>query len=87
MPYLEPVETEGEDKYPQYASTVSLTKENIQKLVKEKFEDIEINMEEKNMIEILEKNESGRVKTLRVGNKEITRSRGKNIIWIKVNKF
>lgn len=52
LPYLEPVETAGEDAYLQYLSEVELTKEEIQTKLKEKYENAEINWDEEKPIEI-----------------------------------
>ena len=80
LPYLQVVQTSGEDAYSQYSSKASLKQEEIVSKLKEKYSDIEINFEDEECIKILEYTESGRVKTIRFGNKEISRSRNKSNI-------
>lgn len=74
LPYLVSVETSGEDAYTQYSSEVNLSKEELLNKLKEKYADIEIDFSDAESIKILEYTESGRVKTIRFGNKEISRS-------------
>lgn len=67
-PYLQTVETSGEEGYSQYQSQVEFTKDELQSKLKEKYSDIELEL---NDIEIIERYESGRIKTIKFGNKEI----------------
>lgn len=87
LPYLEPVEVPGEDAYPQYSSNISFTKEEFIQKLKEKYSDISINFNDTNWIEIKEYTPGRRVKTVRFGNKELSRSADKNNFWIKISKF
>lgn len=73
LPYLQVVETSGEEAYQQYSSEVTLSKEELLSKLKAKYSDIEINFEDQESIKILEYTESNRVKTVRFGNKEIAR--------------
>lgn len=75
LPYLQPVETPGEDGYPQYASELNLTKEEFIQKMKEKYADFNINFDEENAIQINEYTPGGRVKKIKLGNKEIARNR------------
>ncbi len=86
-PYLQSVETSGEDAYAQYSSELSLTQEELLNKLKQKYSDIEIDFGNDESIKILDYTESGRVKTMKFGNKEIARSPSKNDFWIKINKF
>lgn len=74
LPYLNPVEVQGEDTYPQYSSRAEFTKEELLQKLREKYENIEINFDEENWYEIKEYTPGGRVKTVRFGNTEVTRS-------------
>lgn len=87
LPYLEPVEVPGEDAYPQYSSSVSFTKDEFIQKLKEKYSDIAINFNDTNWVEIKEYTPGKRVKTVRFGNKELTRSADKNNFWLKICKF
>lgn len=74
-PYLQSVETSGEDAYTQYSSEVTLTKDELLNKLKEKYKDIEIDFANNESIKIVDYTESKRVKTVKFGNKEIARSR------------
>ncbi len=86
-PYLQSVETSGEDAYTQYSSEIVLTKDELLSKLKEKYADIEIDFSNNESIKIINYTESGRVKTVKFGNKEIARSRSKNNIRVKIYKF
>ena len=86
-PYLQSVETSGEDAYSQYSSEVTLTKEELLNKLKTKYSDIQINFDLDEEIQILEYTESGRVSKVKFGNHEISRSRSKKHFRIKSNKF
>lgn len=75
LPYLNPVETEGEDAYPQYASEVEFSKDDFIKKLKEKYSEANVNFEDENWIEIKEYTPGKRIKKIRIGNKELARNR------------
>lgn len=85
--YLQSVTTAGEDAYTQYASEVELSKEELEQKVKEKYSDFQINWSEENCIQILELTESGRVKTLKVGNKNLSGVEARTIFGLKSANF
>ena len=64
-PYLQSVETSGEDAYTQYSSEVVLTNEELFNKLKEKYPDIEIDFSNNESIQIIDYTESGRVKTVK----------------------
>ena len=78
---MQSVETSGEDAYTQYSSEVTLSYEELLNKLKEKYTDIEIDFTNEQSIKILEYTDSGRVRNIRFGNKELSRSRSKNNIW------
>ena len=87
-PYLQVVETSGEEGYTQYSSEVQLTMEELVNKFKEKYEDIVVNLENINEeIKILEYTESGRVKTLKVGNKNIAGTEVRTILGLRSTNF
>ena len=51
-PYLQVVETSGEDAYTQYSSEATFSKEEFLSKLKEKYSDIEINFDDENAIVI-----------------------------------
>jgi stage II sporulation protein D len=65
-PYLQSVETSGEDGYTQYSSSVTLSKEELLQKMKESYPNITINWNEEQPIQITEYTESGRVKTIKI---------------------
>ncbi|MEI3402051.1 MAG: stage II sporulation protein D [Clostridia bacterium] len=87
FPYLKSVETAGEEGYKQYSSQVQFSKQELLNKIKEKYQDCEIDFSQQNCIEILEYTTSGRVKTIKFGNKEIAGTEARHNIRIKVHKF
>ena len=55
--------------------------------IKEKYSNFTIDYNAEDAIKILEYTDGNRVKTVKIGNLELSRSRGKNLIRIKVCKF
>lgn len=87
FPYLQSVQTSGEDGYTQYSSEVELTKDEFINKIKEKYQDFEINFEESNSIQILEYTESGRVRTIKLGNIQIAGTEARTIFGLKSTNF
>lgn len=86
-PYLKSVETAGEEGYTQYASQVVLGQQELLEKIKSKYNDCEINFEQSNCIQILEYTTSGRVKTIRFGNKEIAGTEARTLLGLKSTNF
>ncbi len=86
-PYLKSVETSGEDAYTQYNSEVTLTKEELQNKMKEKYPDFEIDFSQEGCISILEYTTSNRVKTIKIGNKEIAGTEARTIFGLRSTNF
>ena len=86
-PYLKSVETAGEEGYTQYASNVELSHQELLDKIQMQYEDCEINFEEQNCIEILEYTSSGRVKTIKFGNKEIAGTEARTLLGLKSTNF
>ena len=87
MPYLQVVETAGEDGYTQYNSELELTNEEILQKLKEKYEDIQIDFNNEEDIKILEYTSSGRVKTIKFGNNEISGTEARSIFGLRSTNF
>lgn len=87
MPYLQVVETVGEDGYTQYNSEVELTNEEILEKLKEKYADIQIDFNNEEDIKILEYTSSGRVKTIKFGNHEISGTEARSIFGLRSTNF
>lgn len=86
-PYLQVVETVGEDEYSQGVSEEVLTKEELIQKMKEKYNDFSIDWSEEEPIKILELNESSRVKLLKIGNINVSGVEARNIFGLKSANF
>ena len=86
-PYLKSVETSGEEGYTQYASEVTLTQQELLEKLKVKYEDCTIDFSTQNCIEILEHTTSGRIKTIKFGNKEIAGTEARTLLGLKSTNF
>ena len=66
LPYLQVVETSGEENYSQYSSEAIISKEELQNIMSNEYSDFTIDYNDTNCIEILEYTTSGRVKTIKI---------------------
>ena len=86
-PYLQVVETSGEDAYSQYSSEVSVNKEEFISKIKEYHAEFEIDFESDNQIEVLEYTEGNRIKKIKIGNLELSGVELRTIFGLKSAKF
>ena len=86
-PYLQAVETSGENEYSQYKSELLLTKEEFISKIKENHNDFKIDFNKENQIEILEYTDGDRVKKIKIGNLELSGVEIRNIFGLKSAKF
>ena len=86
-PYLQAVATAGEDAYSQYQSEVVLSKDEFIKKLKEKYIDFDIDFSKEDAIKVLEYTDSNRVKTIRIGNKELSGVEVRTIFGLKSANF
>ena len=86
-PYLQSVETSGEDSYSQYQSEVILSKQDFINKIKEKYDDFNIDFDEENCIQILEYTEGNRVKNVKIGNLELSGVEVRTILGLKSANF
>ena len=86
-PYLKSVETAGEEGYTQYSSQVVLTQQELLNKIKTKYEDCEIDFSQEDCIKILEYTTSGRIKTIKFGNKEIAGTEARTLLGLKSTNF
>lgn len=87
MPYLQVVETAGEEGYTQYNSEVELTNEEILEKLKQKYADIAIDFNNEEDIKILEYTSSGRVKNIKFGNHEISGTEARSVFGLRSTNF
>ena len=87
LPYLQVVETAGEEGYSQYASEIEFSNEELINKLKEKYEDIQIDFANGEEIKILEYTDGSRVKTIRFGNHEISGVEARTLFGLKSTNF
>lgn len=87
LPYLEPVETIGEENYPQYSSEVAMTKDEFIQKLKGKYEDAEVNFDTEEWAVIKEYTPGKRVKKIKIGNKELSGTEVRTIFGLKSANF
>lgn len=86
-PYLQAVQTSGEDAYSQYYSEVILSKEELVQKMTSKYSDFSINFEDEDAIKIIEYTEGERVKTIKIGNKNLSGVEARSLFGLKSANF
>ena len=86
-PYLQSVETSGEDGYKQYQSEVEFTQEELINKLKTKYADISIDFSNNEDIKIIDYTESTRVKTVKFGNQQLSGVETRTILGLKSTNF
>lgn len=86
-PYLQVVETSGEENYSQYSSEAEFSKDEIINKIYEKHNEISIDWNQEKPIEILEYTDSGRVKTIRFGNVNLSGVETRSIFSLRSSNF
>lgn len=86
-PYLQAVQTSGEDTYSQYNSEVVVTKDEFISKIKEYHSNLEIDFNLENQIEILGYTEGERIKNIKIGNLELSGVEIRTIFGLKSAKF
>lgn len=86
-PYLQAVETAGEENYTQYASSYECTKEEFANKMKEKHSNFEIDFTKEDCIKVLEYTDGDRVKTIQMGNIQISGVEVRTIFSLKSANF
>ena len=86
-PYLQSVETAGEEGYKQYSSEVVLSQEELIEKLKTKYEDISIDFSKDDDIKILEYTEGSRVKTIKFGNHNLSGVETRTLLGLRSTNF
>lgn len=86
-PYLQTVETAGEEGYSQYSSEVELSKEEFVDKMKNVHSDFNINFDEEDCIHILEYTAGGRVKNVKIGNYNLSGVEVRSLFNLKSANF
>ena len=87
LPYLQVVETAGEEGYTQYQSDVTFTRDELIEKLKTKYEDITIDFNNDDDIKILEYTDSGRVKTIKFGNHNLSGTETRSLLGLRSTNF
>ena len=86
-PYLQSVATAGEDAYSQYSSEAEFIEAEFEEKIKELHSDFEIDFDDENCIKIEEYTEGNRVKTIKIGNLELSGVEVRNIFGLRSANF
>lgn len=86
-PYLQVVETAGEENYSQYSSEAKFKKEEFIEKIKKEHEDFEMDFKEKNCIEIKERDKSDRVLTVKIGNLNLSGVETRTLLGLRSANF
>ena len=86
-PYLKSVETAGEEGYTQYSSQIVLNQQELLRKIQAQYDDCIIDFSQKDCIQILEYTTSGRIKTIKFGNKEIAGTEARTLLGLKSTNF
>ena len=87
FPYFQTVETSGEDIYTSYNSEIEISKDELIKVMLEKYSDFNIDFKDDNCIEILEYTEGNRVEKIKIGNIKISGVAARQLFGLKSAKF
>lgn len=86
-PYLQSVQTAGEDAYSQYASKVTLTKKEFKEKIKKEHSNFEIDFSKKDCIKVEEYTEGNRIKTIKIGNLNLSGVEIRNLFKLRSANF
>lgn len=87
FPYFQTVETSGEDAYTSFTSGMEVSKDEVVRIMLEKYSNFEIDFSKQECIKILERTDSGRVKKIQIGNTEISGTEARILFKLKSAKF
>lgn len=87
FPYLQSVQTSGEEGYSQYSSEVTLTQEELINKIRAKHSDFNIDISQQDSVKILEHTEAGRVKNIQIGNLKLSGVEVRSLLGLKSTNF
>lgn len=87
FPYLQSVQTSGEEGYSQYSSEVTLTQEELINKIRAKYSDFNIDISQQDSVKILEYTEAGRVKNIQIGNLKLSGVEVRSLLGLKSTNF
>lgn len=86
-PYLQVVETAGEEAYSQYSSEAVFSKTEFINKVKKEYKDFEINFDENDNIRIEKRDESNRVLVVKIGNLSLSGVETRTLLGLRSANF
>ena len=86
-PYLQSVETAGEDAYSQYSSKAIFTKKEFQEKIKKVYTNFKIDFSKEDCIKIKEYTEGNRVKKVQIGNLELSGVEVRTLLGLRSANF
>lgn len=86
-PYLQSIQTSGEESYSQYSSEVEISKDEFIFKIKSSYSDFSINFDDNNCIKIEEYTTGGRIKTIKIGNHNFSGVEIRKIFGLKSANF
>lgn len=87
LPYLKSVQTSGEEAYTQYYSEVTISKVEFEEKIKERYPDFYINYSENECVKILEYTNGDRVKTIKIGNLNLSGVEVRTLLGLRSANF
>ncbi len=86
-PYLQSVQTAGEDAYSQYASEKTVTKKEFEQTIKKVHSNFKIDFTKEDCIKIKEYTQGNRIKTVQIGNLELSGVEVRTIFGLRSANF
>ena len=86
-PYLQSVSTSGEDAYSQYNSEAEFTKKEFEEKIKKEHSDFKIDYKKEDCIKVEEYTEGNRVKSVKIGNLDLSGVEVRNIFGLRSANF
>lgn len=87
FPYLQSVQTSGEESYSSYSSEITISKDELVQKMLEKYNNFQINFNSSDCIQILELTESNRIKNIKIGNINLSGVEVRKIFGLKSAMF
>ena len=86
-PYLQSVSTSGEDAYSRYNSEAEFTKKEFEEKIKKEHSDFKIDYKKEDCIKVEEYTEGNRVKSVKIGNLDLSGVEVRNIFGLRSANF
>ncbi len=86
-PYLQSVQTSGEDAYSQYNSELIINKEEFVSKIKQSHKNFQIDFSKEDAIKIIEYTDANRIKTIKVGNLNLSGVEIRKLMGLKSANF